>query len=64
MNPGAVPIIGLVRSELGYFASITEAGRLNTVLNIAYEYIGHLETEVKHLLSETARLEQEAVPYE
>ena len=60
MNPGAVPIIGLVRSELGYFASRTEAGRLNTVLNIAYEYIDRLETEVKHLSSEVARLEKEA----
>lgn len=60
MNPGAVPIIGSVRAELGYFASTTEAGRLNTVLNIAYEYIDRLETQVKHLNSEVARLEKEA----
>lgn len=60
MNPGAIPIISSVRSELGYFASTTESGRLNTVLNIAYEYIDRLETQVKHLNLEVARLQKEA----
>ena len=60
MNVGGVPIIGSVRAELGYFASTTEAGRLNTVLNIAYEYIDRLETQVKYLNSEVARLDKEA----
>jgi len=59
MKVRAIPTVGLVRAELGYFASTTEAGRLNTVLNIAYEYIDQLETEIKHLNSEVKRLENE-----
>lgn len=54
------PTLGSVRAELGYFASTTEAGRLNTVLNDAYNYIYELETRIKHLTSEIARLEKEA----
>jgi hypothetical protein len=59
MKAGSIPTIGLVRAELGYFASTTEPGRLNTVLNVAYEYIDQLETEIKYLNSEVARLEKE-----
>jgi outer membrane murein-binding lipoprotein Lpp len=59
MKVGSIPTVGLVRAELGYFASTTEAGRLNTVLNVAYEYIDQLEIQIKHLNSEVARLEKE-----
>lgn len=55
-----IPTLGSVRAELGYFASTTEAGRLNTTLNNAYKYIYELETRVKRLSSEVSRLEKEA----
>tara|TARA_R110000868_G_scaffold283030_2_gene543406 strand:+ start:493 stop:681 length:189 start_codon:yes stop_codon:yes gene_type:complete len=60
MDWNEFPTLGSVRAELGYFASTTEAGRLNTVLNDAYNYIYKLETQVKHLASEVSRLEKEA----
>jgi hypothetical protein len=59
MDFDAIPTLGSVQAELGYFASTTEAGRLNTVLNDAYNYVYQLETRVKHLASEVARLEKE-----
>jgi len=60
MDFDAIPTLGSVQAELGYFASITEAGRLNTVLNDAYNYVYQLETRIKYLSSEVARLEKEA----
>jgi len=60
MDFDAIPTLGSVQAELGYFASTTEAGRLNTVLNDAYNYVYQLETRIKHLSSEVARLEKEA----
>jgi hypothetical protein len=49
MDFDGIPTLGSVQAELGYFASTTEAGRLNTVLNDAYNYVYELETEVKRL---------------
>jgi hypothetical protein len=60
MDFDAIPTLGSVQAELGYFASTTEAGRLNTVLNDAYNYVYQLETRIKHLSSEVSRLEKKA----
>jgi hypothetical protein len=39
----SLPTLGSVRERLGFFASITEAGELNTVLNDAYKLLGEYE---------------------
>jgi HAMP domain-containing protein len=44
-----IPSIMSVRSRLAVFASNTEAGELNTLLNDAYEEIGHLRLECNRL---------------
>ena len=49
MDFNAIPTIGSVRERLGYFATITEEGELNTTLNNAYNFIYELETEIKRL---------------
>lgn len=59
-NWDEIPTVGSIRAELGFLASTTEAGRLNTTLNDAYNYVYELETKIKHLSSEVARLEKEA----
>ena len=49
MDFNAIPTLGSVRERLGYFATITEEGELNTTLNNAYNCIYELETEIKRL---------------
>jgi hypothetical protein len=49
MDFNAIPTLGSVRERLGYFATITEEGELNTTLNNACNYIYELETEIKRL---------------
>jgi len=42
-----IPSMGSVRARLAMFASNTEAGDLNTVLNEAYELIGQYEKDAR-----------------
>jgi hypothetical protein len=42
-----IPSIGSVRARLSMFASNTEAGDLNTVLNEAYELIGQYKKDAR-----------------
>jgi hypothetical protein len=49
MDFNAIPTLGSVRERLGYFATTTEEGELNTTLNNACNYIYELETEIKRL---------------
>jgi HAMP domain-containing protein len=44
-----IPSIMSVRSRLAVFASNTEAGELNTLLNDAYQEIGNLQLECNRL---------------
>jgi hypothetical protein len=44
-----LPTLGGVRSRLGLFASRTERGELNTLLNDAYEELGLLYSEIARL---------------
>ena len=43
----SLPTLGSVRERLSFFASTTEAGELNTVLNDAYELIGQYEKDAR-----------------
>jgi hypothetical protein len=49
MDFNAIPTLGSVRERLGYFATITEEGELNTTLNNAYNCIYELEKETEQL---------------
>ena len=44
-----IPSLMSVRSRLAVFASNTEAGELNTLLNDAYQEIGNLRLECNRL---------------
>ena len=45
----SVPTLGSVRARIGLFASRTERGELNTLLNDAYEELGLLYAEIARL---------------
>ena len=60
MNWDKFPTLGSVEERIGYFASTTEAGELNTVLNNTLIYFDSLHAQIKYLSSEVSRLEREA----
>jgi hypothetical protein len=47
MDWDALPTLGSVRERIGYFATVTGMGELNTTLNNAYNYIYDLEVAVR-----------------
>jgi hypothetical protein len=57
MDFNAMPTLGSVRERLGYFATTTEEGELNTTLNNAYNYIYELEKKIQELETTTERLQ-------